>query len=139
MNKEHDLSLKVDHIEWHQVSQEDKRGCGVSGVERLERAKKIIKDMVEFIENVSHIGKEDTEYLDWLVSTVEEQQKEIERLDNEMDGLLTIVEDRNPKAHDLFIKLKQENSKLRKALEGVLKYRHVDEGLKDQLRKVLKK
>ena len=45
MNKEHDLSLKVDHIEWHQVSHEDKRGCGVSGVERLEEIHARILDL----------------------------------------------------------------------------------------------
>lgn len=114
MNKEHDLSLKVDHIEWHQVSQEDKRGCGVSGVERLERAKKIIKDMVEFIENVSHIGKEDTEYLDWLVSTVEEQQKEIDwyQMRYENTGALMNASYQRDRA----MKLEKENARLRKAL-----------------------
>lgn len=142
----------IDYFGDHEIVSVDKKDLDwlISTVE--EQAEKIAKtetylldissrmdDLHEYLRE-NHYGKGLGKHIvDVAIQVMEEQQKEIERLDNEMDGLLTIVEDRNPKAHDLFIKLKQENSKLRKALEGVLKYRHVDEGLKDQLRGVLKK
>ncbi|MCY9530555.1 hypothetical protein M5X04_14630 [Paenibacillus alvei] len=43
--------------------------------------------------------------------------QEVERLNNEMDGLLTIVEDKNSSAHDVFISLKQDYVKLEEEVE----------------------
>ncbi|GEM_PF-3887788 len=72
-----------------------------------------------------------------VLRALEEQQKEIEMYKNLVaKGTERRVED-NKEWFDAQSVLVEENARLREALEGVLKYRHVDDGLKDQLRKVL--